>query len=159
MRERPTVGHQHESSVVNRFLRWLVPDRRRSSRQVSPLLVAYLGIIGSSKPYPVGDISATGFFMLTSERWMPGTSMPVSLLRSDLAHLGNNQREFITVQAIVVRNAVNGVGFAFLLADGSEASTEGLSGARWATKAMVADFLEGLLHAESTDQKGLACAS
>lgn len=157
MFDQLTSGTGSHAPFLTRILRWLVPDRRHSPRHVLPPLVAYLGLVGSSRPYPVGDVSITGFFMLTGEHWLPGTSMPVSLLRTDLAR--QSRTEFITVQAVVVRNAPNGVGFAFLLADESASSTDGLLGARWVSRKMMADFLDGLLHADSTAAHGLPCAS
>jgi len=134
-------------SLLRRFLRWLVPDRRRSPRHIMPPLVAYLGVVGASKPYKVGDISCTGFFMLTQEHWLPGTYMPISLERTDL--FGSHRSNFITVQAYVVRNSPDGVGFGFLIANSTAESTDGLAGARWVTRRMMADFLVGLQQSDA----------
>lgn len=80
--------------------------------------------------------------MLTRERWLPGTYMPVSLERVDL--FGKRRGEFITVQAMVVRNGEDGVGFAFLLGNAEGEETDSLLGARWVTKRAMAEFLVGL---------------
>lgn len=141
--ETPSAPHAiRRESLLKRFLRFLVPDRRRSIRHVLPPLVSYLGIVGASKPYMVGDISCTGFYMLTHEHWIPGTYLPISLERTDL--FSSRRGNFITVQACVVRNGTDGVGFAFLLADSDSEFTDGLVGARWVTRRMMADFLVGL---------------
>ena len=60
-------------SLLKRILRRIFPDQRKQERMPSPPLVAYLGTQSASRPYDIGDISLTGFCLLTSERWMPGT--------------------------------------------------------------------------------------
>ena len=146
-----------DPTVLKRFLRWLVPDRRRRLRHVMPPLIAFLGVVDSSKPYEVSDVSSTGFFMRTEDHWLPGTYMPVSLKRTDPASA--ERTDFITVQAVVVRNAGEGVGFAFLLADDASASPEGLQGAHWVSKAMMEEFLNGLRQSRVETSDTLARAS
>jgi len=96
--------------LMKRFMRWLVPDPRVANRHAMPPLTAYLGQVRISKEYRVGDVSLVGFFMLTDERWVPGTGFPVTLKRTDEAGRGRT----FTVQATVVRIAEDGVGFSFL---------------------------------------------
>jgi hypothetical protein len=108
-----TTSHA-KNPLVTRFLRWLYPEQRKKERRFVPLF-AYFGTVCSSQPYEVGDISAVGFYMITPERWLPGSPFPVTLQRTD-ADL-TEQDGSISVQARVVRSGSNGVGFEFVLED------------------------------------------
>lgn len=114
-----------------------------------PPLVSYIGVPARGKARKVGDVSATGFYMLTRERWDPGTFLPVSLERTDV--FGTHRGEFITVQTLVVRNGDDGVGFAFLLGDEDQEEPGSLAGAHWVTKRRMADFLVGLRQSEAEE--------
>jgi len=77
----------------------------------------------------------------------------VSLERTDL--FGERHGDLITVQAVVVRNGDDGIGFAFLLADDSCGKTKALVGARWVSKRRMDEFLVGLRQseAEATEER------
>src|SRR3569833_4213881 len=64
-----------------RFLRCLFPEvnQRRAKRYATSNLVAYYWTGGAPFSYQVGDISATGVFLLTKERWAPGTLIQMTL--------------------------------------------------------------------------------
>lgn len=134
-----TVSRQKEP-MMKRLMRWLVPDQRVANRHTMPPLVAYLGLIRSSKEYKIGDISIAGFYMLTDERWIPGTGFPVTLERTDDAASG----ETLTVFSTAVRNGADGVGFTFL----HSADDEEHEGEAYGTTRMdltkLAQFLKGL---------------
>lgn len=129
----------HSKNLFVRVLRFVFPDKRKSSRQFSPPLIAQLGICCTSKQYTVRDVSETGVYLLTHERWLPGTEMPISLRRTNTS----GAEEFVTVESTVVRNGDDGVGFRFLLAD-SAADASALEGARWVSKDEMARFLRGI---------------
>ncbi|WP_109486584.1 PilZ domain-containing protein [Occallatibacter savannae] len=125
--------------LMLRALHMIFPDQRRHRRIAMPPIVAFIGI--SSKRYVVGDISNSGLFLVTEDRWMPGSPMPLSLVRTD----SGDVEEFVTVEACVVRNAEDGVGFKFLLADDEgEVDDAGLPGARWASALEMMRFVAGL---------------
>ena len=86
-------------------------DRRTRKRLVAPPLRAYLGVVDSSAPYPVANISSTGFYMLTEEQWHAGTCLPLRLERTD--RLGFAAISRVAVQTCVARKDAKGVGFAF----------------------------------------------
>ena len=71
----PSQEEEERVPVVLRVLRWLFPEinQRRAVRFPTPGLVAYYWTGGASRSYHVGDMSATGLFLLTKERWAPGT--------------------------------------------------------------------------------------
>lgn len=91
-------------------------DQRRGVRASLPGLVAYFFTGGAPTPNPVRDISASGLYVLTPERWYQGT-----LVRLTLTDVRNPTAErSITLLAKVVRSTDDGVAFKFGLAEKSE---------------------------------------
>ena len=132
-----------------RFLRWLYPEQRKTNRHTFPPVVCYLGTLLTSSPYRVADVSLTGFYMLTIERWLLGTKFPVTLQRIDAG--GDKSSESITLLSKVVRFGPDGVGFAFALFDSAESATwfDDSNGSNsypegWSSREDVKRFLEGL---------------
>ena len=109
--------------LMKRLIRWICPDQRVASRHPMPPLTAWLGMVRTSKEYKVANVSVAGFYMLTEDRWIPGTAFPVTLQRTDDAGLGQS----LTVYATVVRCSDDGVGFSFLQ-NPSEETAEGPAG-------------------------------
>jgi hypothetical protein len=99
-----------------RVLRWLFPEvnQRRSRRFSTSNLVAYYWTGGAPFSYQVGDISATGVFLLTKERWAPGTLIQMTL-QPQSGKVSNDNS--ISVLSEVVRWGENGSGFNFILKD------------------------------------------
>lgn len=100
-----------------RFLRWLFPEvnQRRAKRFPTPGLVAYYWTGGAPHSYHVGDMSATGLFLLTKERWAPGTLIQMTLQPQDGRTV--SPESSLCVLSEVVRWGENGSGFNFILAD------------------------------------------
>ena len=99
-----------------RVLRWLFPEvnQRRAKRFTTPGLVAYYWTGGAPHSYQVGDMSATGLFLLTKERWAPGTLIQMTLQQ----HGSSSAPEHtICVLSELVRWGENGAGFNFILSD------------------------------------------
>ena len=88
-------------------------EERRAPRLPMPGLVAYFFTGGSPRPHPIKDISVTGFYMQTEERWLPGTVIRVTLQMVN-AH-GEDGRDSVTVLSRVVRWGPDGGGFEFVL--------------------------------------------
>ncbi|HTB97239.1 MAG TPA: PilZ domain-containing protein [Terracidiphilus sp.] len=93
---------------------WLSSDRRRALRTPLPGLVAYYWTGSAPRAYQIADISASGFYLLTEERWFPGTIVLMTLQRTDSS--GQNLDDSIAVQSRVVRWGSDGLGLAFVLA-------------------------------------------
>jgi hypothetical protein len=133
-----------KDSLFTRFLRWLYPEQRKTSRHTFPPIVSYLGALRTAPPYKVADICVTGFYMFTAERWLLGTEMPVTLQRIDSA--GQDRDVTITILSRVVRCGPDGVGFTF--APGECESDDSVSGESesgpWASRADLVKFLEDL---------------
>lgn len=130
-------------SLFKRILRKIFPDQRKNERQFQPPLVGYLGMMHTSQSYDLGDISLTGFCLLTDERWTPGTEMPITLQRTNLPE-GKDPESF-TVQATVVRHGADGVGFSIVLCeDESQAVYGNPLRVRWISRREMEEFLKTL---------------
>jgi hypothetical protein len=104
-----------------RFMGWLISDpsdRRRASRHPLPGLVAYHWTGGSPVAYQIGNISKTGFFLLTEERPFPGTIILMTLQRTGTS--GDDPFDSIAIHARVIRWGPDGVGLELLSKDSSE---------------------------------------
>jgi len=133
-----TPGRAKEP-LMKRLMRWIVPDQRVANRHGMPPVVAYLGLVRSSKIYRIGDISIAGFYMVTEERWIIGTGFPVTLERTDDGARGQT----LTVYSTVVRTGEDGVGFSILQQPEDEQNpTENRATRVDLTK--LAQFLKGL---------------
>jgi hypothetical protein len=98
-------------------MRWLDAsnshDRRNGERHCAPLLVAYYWTGANATPHGVRDMSASGVFVVTEDRWYPGTLVLITLQKSaDDADVRSPRS--IGVQSKVVRFSPDGVGFAFV---------------------------------------------
>src|SRR5579863_2486244 len=133
--------------LMKRLMRWIVPDQRVANRHAAPPLVAYLGLVRTSKVYKVNDISIAGFYMVTEERWIHGTGFPVTLERTT-----GTPGETLTLYCTVVRTGADGVGFSFLQPQEEKDSTQGRGPARLdLTK--LAQFLNGIPLSEPTAEE------
>lgn len=99
---------------------WLSSDRRRAQRQPLPGLVAYYWTGSAPRAYQIADISSTGFYLLTEERWFPGTMVLMTLQRTDSS--GRNLDDSIAVQSRVVRWGSDGLGLAFVVSTSGDSS-------------------------------------
>jgi hypothetical protein len=88
------------------------PDRRRAERSSAKELVAYCFNGGEPTPYRLGNVSVTGLFLITEERWLPGTKIVITLQKEDCS--ANNNEDWRRVESKVVRWADDGVGFEFV---------------------------------------------
>ncbi len=125
--EKPVEPEEDEEQLSTklRLLCWLYPDlhldkfkqkrseERRAVRLPAPGLVAYFFTGGSPRPHPIKDISVTGFYMCTEERWLPGTIIRITLQMIDPRPDG--RRDSVTVHSRVVRWGPDGGGFEFVL--------------------------------------------
>lgn len=99
--------------VKNWFEELMSHDRRRAKRHDASSLVAYYWDGAAPAAHPIRDISSTGFYLVTEQRWYPGTMVMMRLQRNTSADAGSEGS--IAVQAKVVRAGEDGVGLAFVL--------------------------------------------
>lgn len=128
--------------VALRFLRWLFPEvnQRRAIRFQAPNLVAYYWTGGAPYSYHVGDISATGLFLLTKERWAPGTLIQMTLQKQDGRI--NDSDSSICVLSEVVRWGQNGAGFNFVLPDYENVAGYGMTPMETTDRKSIERFLQ-----------------
>lgn len=107
------------------ILSWFYPDleldrvherqrgHRRAPRIPEPGLVGFYFSGGHSQPHPVRNLSVMGFYMVTDERWLPGTVIRVTLQIIDSP--GDDPRDTLTVLSRVVNWGEDGGGFEFVM--------------------------------------------
>jgi hypothetical protein len=99
----------------NWFARWWSPDPRKAPRMPAPGLAAYYWNGSAPEPRGVRDISSTGLYVITEERWYPGTLVLMTLQRNDMDE--EVAERSIRVQSRAVRWGPDGVGLQFILED------------------------------------------
>jgi len=95
--------------------RWWSPDPRRAPRYTEPGVAAYYWTGGPPEAHRVRDISTSGMYVITEERWYPGT-LVLMTLRQGGDSVKENERT-IAVQTRAVRWGTDGVGLQFVLPD------------------------------------------
>jgi len=106
----------------NAFLRWLknlfAPDRRRADRIPTRNLSAYFWNGDRPRPHEVGNISSTGMYLKTDERFYPGTVVKITLQDNDPEF--DRAGQSIAVESIAVRVDEDGTGLKFILPDSKD---------------------------------------
>ena len=87
------------------------PEPRQAPRETFPSLSAHFWTGGISVEYEVRDISLTGLYVVTDERWSPGTQIRMTLTDSEESSTKNS----ITANTRVIRWGNDGVGLTFLM--------------------------------------------
>jgi hypothetical protein len=106
-------------SVTNwfSFKRPSFTEHRKAQRMKAPLLVAYYWNGATPASHEIQNISSTGFYLVTTERWLPGTMVTMTLQRTDIALGRPGAEPHIPVLSKVVRLDEHGVGFTFVPLD------------------------------------------
>jgi len=112
--ERPWIKRETSRNWFQRLLLGESPEPRTARRVAIPGLIAYFFTGGTSTPHEVRDISTSGLYLVTSERWYIGTIVRLTLTDR---HNPDPERS-LTVSAKVARWGNDGVGFEFLLDEG-----------------------------------------
>jgi hypothetical protein len=99
--------------------RWWSPDPRRAPREPADGLAAYYWTGGPTEPHPIRDVSTTGLYVVTEERWYPGTLVLMTLQIMD--GVEEAEERSIIVHSRAVRWGNDGVGLQFVLAKNQEA--------------------------------------
>ncbi len=126
---------------IKKWLESLHPtkrDARKTSREKTPLLAAYFWDGGSPVAHTVRNISPSGFYLLTEERWSIGTLIMMTLQRTgSMAERANCS---VIVMSKVIRHGEDGVGFSFVPIE-VQSSTENGPGSHPADKKTLDKFL------------------
>ena len=95
------------------------PETKRAERRPAHGFVAHYRVGRSARQDDIKNISATGLFLLTEERWVPGTVVSLTLqMQSPLEEISERR---IIVQAKTILWGEDGVGFSFVLPDDPDA--------------------------------------
>jgi hypothetical protein len=137
------VDGEEKRSLAGRVWRWFFPKKEtgvRSNRVLLPGLIAYHWSGGTPQAYRLGNISKTGFYLVTDERPYPGTLILMTLQKTerDGEKLGNS----IAVYTQVIRWGPDGVGFAFIATEGGDAKSVENKPMRAADQESLAEFLK-----------------
>jgi Putative Flp pilus-assembly TadE/G-like len=119
-------------------------DHRRGQRLASPLLVAYYWDGSVPMAHEIQNISSTGFYLLTNERWQLGTVVTMTLQRTDIEDAKTHPEGYIMVPSKVIRLGTDGVAFEFVpQSDKASSDTNGRTRRSTGRKAM-GKFIERL---------------
>lgn len=118
-------------------------DSRRAPRKLAPGLYAYFWTGATPEPHPIRDVSLSGLYVVTEERWYPGTLVRLTLTRKERGLFGAEHS--ISVQARAVRWGNDGVGLQFAA---GELGPGHMPGGEGADRGQLDEFLS-FLHAGS----------
>lgn len=111
-------GVKSEKPPKSWLERFWSPDPRRAPRDTSPRLAAYYWTGAAPEAHSIRDISSTGLYVVTEERWYPGTLVLMTLQRTDD---GDEVTErAVAVLSRAVRWGEDGVGLQFILPKGQD---------------------------------------
>src|SRR5580658_8966559 len=88
-------------------------EQRRAERLPASELAAFYWTGASPVEHDIRDISSTGLYLVTEERWYPGTLIMMTLQKKDGPEDAPGRS--IAVQSKAVRWGSDGVGLEFLL--------------------------------------------
>jgi hypothetical protein len=91
------------------------PELRKAPRGVVPGLAAYYWTGASPKAHSVKDISSTGLYVVTEERWYPGTLILMTLQQADKGE--EDAGLVLSVHSKAVRWGNDGVGLQLIPQD------------------------------------------
>jgi len=112
-----TKSETSSGGLRSKFKQWLHPvsapsDRRRAARRYVPGMVAHYFTGGAPKPKNVADISMSGMYLLTDDRWMPGTMIQMTL-QKPCAY--GEKKQSMNVLSRIVRRGSDGVAIEFIM--------------------------------------------
>src|SRR5262245_17169609 len=107
------------NSWVAAFYKWVTRCNRRECVRQPSQFVAFYWTGGATLAYPLKDISPNGAFILTQDRWGPGTMLRVLLQDREGAD-GAASGQVTQLHAVVVRHAEDGMGVRFLFTTSRE---------------------------------------
>jgi hypothetical protein len=112
--EHPTVSPQ--KNWLQRLFKRRPRELRNARREAIPGIVAYFFTGGAPAPHGIRDISTSGVYIFTEERWYLGTIVRITITDRREA----TAERSITVNAKVVRWGNDGAGFEFVLREGKD---------------------------------------
>ena len=126
-----------------KFKQWLHPvsspsDRRRAARRYVPGMIAHYFTGGAPKPKDVADISMSGMYLLTDDRWMPGTMIQMTLQKPCAR---GEKKQSINVLSRIVRRGSDGVAAEFIMPEALNRISHDIQPSQATDKFALARFL------------------
>jgi len=107
-------------STVKKWKSWLgrvgYPEMPRAERRIPSGFAARRASHPDSQPATIRDISSTGLYLLTPERWPLGELIPLTVQVEGLPEMSPGPQ--FAVEARVVRHGDDGIGLSFVLPTG-----------------------------------------
>lgn len=128
-------------SLVSRLVCWLIGSAA-AKRYRLPGLVAYYWTGGAPRACPVGNISATGIYILTDDSWLPGSVIPMTLQTAGVPV--QDADNWIAVLTQVVRSGPDGRGLSFVFSRKTHLFGDEIPPERIADKDTLKRFLKHL---------------
>jgi hypothetical protein len=127
----------------SKFRQWLNPvsspsDRRRAARRYVPGMVAHYFTGGAPKPKDVADISISGMYLLTDDRWMPGTMIQMTL-QKPCAY--GEKKQSMNVLSRIVRRGSDGVAIEFIMPEALSHISHDIQPSQATDKVALARFI------------------
>jgi len=140
----PWLRSEFMKNPIQRFRQWFnaqppASDRRRSDRRQVPGLVAYYWTGGAPIEHKIADISETGFYLITEDRWIKETMLQMTLQRTPAKD--GRPRQSLAVLTKVVRRGRDGVGHEFVMKESLDHDTREALPARGTDKLALGRFL------------------
>jgi hypothetical protein len=130
--------------VITFFKKLSSSDHRQAQRRQMPMLVAYYWDGATPMAHEIRNISSSGFYLLTTERWQLGTIVTMTWQRTDTAAADSSTQHHIKVLSKVIRVDEDGVGFAFIPVETNGADRTKTSVTSPVGKKALGRFLEQL---------------
>lgn len=127
-----------KKSWLQRLLAPEPPEPRKNSRESVPGLIAYFFTGATPVAHTVRDISFSGLYVVTDERWYPGTLVQMTLKKTEEGMPRTEYSISLTVKSLRWGN--DGVGVAFILRDPRNPTYDSIH-AQGATRAEMDQFL------------------
>jgi hypothetical protein len=118
-------GMKYVKPPKNWLKRWwspdprTAPDQRTAPRESLPGLAAYYWTGAAPKAHSIKDISSAGLYVITEERWYPGTLILMTLQSASDGE--DNFEHAIAVHSRAIRWGNDGVGLQFIPQDSPDA--------------------------------------
>jgi len=116
-------------------------DARKAARQPVAGVVAHFFTGGAPIAHEIRDVSVTGLYVVTAERWYPGTIIRMTLSKPDVGQ--SPAERSITIQAESMRWGNDGVGLRFILAAPGKAGKSVVDGLGAVDVKRLSNFLKG----------------
>ena len=134
--------HDIRNTLRSRIKQWLNPvttpgNRRRAERRYVPGMVAHYFTGGAPKPQAIADISMTGLYLLTDERWMTGTMIQMTMQKPSK----RGGKQSITVLSRIVRRGSDGVGAEFVMPESIDSRSHEIQPSQATDRLALSRFL------------------